>query len=123
MIAARRTFIALLALALGLQWAVAALAAEPAQRPTTDIRQTMLQTWREDISAPDDKQAKYLSQAVRQLQAMHLPGSQSPALSRQAKPAAGGPGVAAAPATASAAAGAATAPAGTAAQPTTQPGA
>ena len=121
MIAARRTFIALLSLALGLQWALAALAAEPAQRPTTDIHQTMLQTWREDISAPDDKQAKYLSQAVRQLQAMVLPSSQSQVPVGQTKPAAGGPGIAGAPSTASAAAGAAEAPLGSATQPTTQP--
>jgi len=85
-IVAPRTFIALLTPALGLQWALAAGAAEPAQRLPTDIRQTMLRTWREGISALDDKQAKSLAQAVQQLQSTALSGSQSQAPAGRAKP-------------------------------------
>ena len=116
MIAAQRTFIALLTPALGLQWALSAGAAQPTEpttRPSTNIRQTMLQTWREDISAPQDKQAEGLTRAVRQLQSLALPSSQSQAPGGQAKIAAGVPRVEAAAVSASAAAGAA--------RPTTQP--
>jgi len=116
MIAAQRTFIALLTPALGLQWALSAGAAQPAEpttRPSTNIRQTMLQTWREGVSALQDKQAEGLTRAVRQLQSLALPSSQSQAPGGQAKIAVGGPHVEAAAVSASAVAGAA--------RPTTQP--
>ena len=116
MISTRRTLIAPLSLALWLQCGVAALAAEPAHNPTTDIRQTMLRTWREGISAPDDKQAKGLGQAVRELQSMSLPSSQPQAPVGQAKPAAAPESTSAAPAAAGASSGPTT-------QPTTQPAA
>jgi tetratricopeptide (TPR) repeat protein len=121
-IAAQRTFIALLTPALGLQWALSAGAAQPAEpttRPTTNIRQTMLQTWREGISALQDKQAEGLTQAVRQLQSLAPPGSQSQTPGGQAKIAAGVPVAEAAAVSASAAAGAAR----PTTQPTTQPAA
>ncbi len=116
MIAARRTFIAPLSLALGLLLAAEAIAAEPAQTPPTDIRQAMLRVWREGISAPEDKQAKNLSQAVRELQSMDQPSSQSQAPAEQAKPEP-------APATTIAAPAAAAASAGPATQPADQPAA
>jgi hypothetical protein len=80
----------------------------------------MLQAWREGISAPDDKQGKDLSRAVRQLQSMVLPGMQSQAPAGQAG-LSGGPGVGASPAPAITAAGPAEAPAGPTTRPTTQP--
>lgn len=121
MITARQTFIALVAPALGLLWAVAALAAEPAQGPPADIRQTMLRTWREGISAPQDKQPTDLSQAVRQIESLALPGPRSSALNKRLRSAAGGAGVATVPASTNAEANAAEAQAGPTTQPTTQP--